>query len=82
MSAKMCERSWLHKVGAVYSKHVGKITKFNQRHMSLVQLHVNFRKQYMYTSKKSPAHLQCVPNNCARFEECQPKGVRGVDYTK
>jgi hypothetical protein len=35
-----------------------------------------------YTSKKSNAHLQCVHNNCAKFEECQPKGVNGVDYTK
>jgi CDP-diacylglycerol pyrophosphatase len=24
----------------------------------------------------------CPYNNCTRFEECQPKGVRGVDYTK
>jgi hypothetical protein len=34
------------------------------------------------TSKKSHAHLQYVHNNCARFEECQLKGVGGVDYTK
>ena len=34
------------------------------------------------TFKKSHAHLQCVHNNCARFEECQPKAVGGVDYTK
>jgi hypothetical protein len=34
------------------------------------------------TSNKSHAHLQCVHNNCARLEECQPKGVKGVDYTK
>jgi hypothetical protein len=27
------------------------------------------------TSKKSHAHLQCVHNNCSRFEECQLKGV-------
>jgi hypothetical protein len=31
------------------------------------------------TSKKSHAHLQCVHINRARFEECQPKGVGGVD---
>jgi hypothetical protein len=30
----------------------------------------------------SHAHLQCVHNNCAKFEECQHKGVREVDYTK
>ena len=34
------------------------------------------------TSKKSHAHLQCVHNKCARFDECQLKGVGGVDYTK
>jgi hypothetical protein len=34
------------------------------------------------TSKKSHAHLQCVHNNSARLEECQLKGVGGVDYTK
>jgi hypothetical protein len=33
------------------------------------------------TSKKSHAHLY-DHNNCSRFEECRPKGVRGVDYTK
>jgi hypothetical protein len=32
--------------------------------------------------QKSHAHLQCVHNNCARFEESQRKGVRGADYTK
>jgi hypothetical protein len=32
--------------------------------------------------RKLHSHLQCVHNNCARFEECQPKGVRGLDYTK
>jgi hypothetical protein len=36
------------------------------------------------TSKKSHAHLRCVHNNCTRFEECQPKGVRevGAVYSK
>jgi hypothetical protein len=33
-------------------------------------------------SEKSHAHLQCVHNSCASFEESQPKGVGGVDYTK
>jgi hypothetical protein len=33
------------------------------------------------TSKKSHVHLQCVHNNYSRFEECQLKGVGGVDYT-
>jgi hypothetical protein len=37
---------------------------------------------FQWEYKKSHAHLQCVHNNCARFEECQPKGVKGVDYTK
>jgi hypothetical protein len=34
------------------------------------------------TSKKSQAHLQCVHNKCAKFGECQSRGVRGVDSTK
>jgi hypothetical protein len=55
-------------------KHAGKMTK--------VQLHVNFSKKCPNTyKKKSYAHLQCVHNNCAKIEY-QPKGVRGVDYTK
>jgi hypothetical protein len=33
------------------------------------------------TSKESHAYLQCVHNNCARFEECQPKGMGGINYT-
>jgi hypothetical protein len=35
-----------------------------------------------HTSKKSHTHLQCVHNNYVRFEEYQPRGVRGIDYTK
>jgi hypothetical protein len=31
--------------------------------------------------KKSHAHFQCVHNNCTKFEECQPKDVRGIGYT-
>jgi hypothetical protein len=27
------------------------------------------------------AHIQYVHNNCTMFEECQFKGVGGVDYT-
>jgi hypothetical protein len=73
MSAKRCGRSWLHKVGAVYLKHAGKMTKF--KYMEIFEKCPN-------TSKKSHAHLQCVHNNYARFEECQLKGVGGVDYTK
>jgi hypothetical protein len=42
-----------------------------------VQRHVNFRKMSECFQK-----VACVHNNCARFEECQCKGVRGVDYTK
>jgi hypothetical protein len=30
----------------------------------------------------SHANCQCVHDNGARFEECQPKCVRRVDYTK
>jgi hypothetical protein len=46
-----------------------------------VQLQVNFSKSPR-TLLKSHAYLQCVNNNCAKLEECLPKGVRGVDYTK
>jgi phenolic acid decarboxylase len=49
-----------------------------------VQLYVNFSKNYR-TLPKSHMHIFDVSiynNNCARFEECQLKGVRGVDYTK
>jgi hypothetical protein len=60
-------------IDAVYSKHAGKMTKFNYMEI--------FRK-CPNTSKKSHAHLQCVYNNCARFEECQLKGVGGDDYIK
>jgi hypothetical protein len=38
-----------------------------------------FFEKYPNTFKKSDAHLQCVDNNCAKFEECQPKDARGVD---
>jgi hypothetical protein len=62
-------------INAVYSNHAGKITKFNY-------MYVNFSKNIRILPKKSHAHLQCVHNNCARFEECQLKGVGGVDYTK
>jgi hypothetical protein len=60
-------------IDAVYSKHAGKIIKFNYMEI--------FRK-CPNTSKKSHAHLQRVHNSCARFEECQLKGVGGDDYTK
>jgi hypothetical protein len=71
MSAQRCKRSWLHKIGAVYSKHAG-----------LSSTTCTFLEQCPNTSTKSHAHLQCVHNTSAKFEECQPKGVRGVDYTK
>jgi hypothetical protein len=38
-----------------------------------IQLHVNFSN-----TVRTPAHLQCVHNNHAKFEECQPKNVRGL----
>jgi hypothetical protein len=47
-----------------------------------VQLHVNFFEKCLNTSKKSQAHLQCVHYNCTKFEDCQQKGVGGIDYTK
>jgi hypothetical protein len=44
--------------------------------------HLRYAKHAGKMSKFNHAHLQCVHNKCARFEEYQPKGVRGVDYTK
>jgi hypothetical protein len=41
------------------------------------EAHLSFQLRW---AKKWHAHLQCAHNNCTRFE-CQPKGVRGVDYT-
>jgi hypothetical protein len=40
---------------------------------------IHFSKKCPNTSKTSHVHLQCVHNNCAKFEESQFKGVRGVD---
>jgi hypothetical protein len=37
-----------------------------------------FFEKYPNTSIKSHAHLQCVLNNYARFEECQLKGLHKV----
>jgi hypothetical protein len=56
-------------INTVYSKHPGKMTW-------------KFFEKWPNTSKKSHAHLQCVHNNCAKFDECQFKSVGGVDYTK
>jgi hypothetical protein len=47
-----------------------------------VQLHVNFSKNVQTLPKKSHAYLQCVHNNCAKFEECQSKGVSGIPHSK
>jgi hypothetical protein len=52
----------------VYSKHVGKMTKFN--------------KCKCFKKVRTHAPLQCVHSNCTRFEECQLRGMRGVDNTK
>jgi hypothetical protein len=41
-----------------------------------------FFKKCLSTFKTSHAHLQCAHNNCTRLDECQLKGVEGVDYTK
>jgi hypothetical protein len=73
MSGKWYGKSSLHKVGTLYAKHAGKMARFNYMEIFL---------KCTNTFKKSHAHLQCVYNKCARFEECQPKGVGGVHYTK
>jgi hypothetical protein len=31
--------------------------------------------------QKSHPHCKQVHNKCAKFEECHPRGKRGVDYT-
>ena len=67
---KECQLKGLHKIGVVYFKHAGSSTTWI------------FFEKCPSTFKKSHAHLQCVHNNCARFEECQPNRVGGVDYTK
>jgi hypothetical protein len=41
-----------------------------------------FSEKCMNTSQRLHAHCQCVHNKYTKFEECQPKGVRAVDYTK
>jgi hypothetical protein len=46
-----------------------------------VQLHANFSKYVQTLLKKQLAHLQCVHNNSAKFEKCQPKGASDFDYT-
>jgi hypothetical protein len=47
---------------------------------------MKFNYMYFYkclsTSKKSHAYLPCVQNHHERFGECQPKGARGIGYTK
>jgi hypothetical protein len=60
-------------INTVYSKHAGKITSSTT---------CKFLEKCPNTSKKSHAHFQFVHNNCAMFEECQSKGVGGVDHTK
>jgi hypothetical protein len=42
----------------------------------------NFFEKCPNTSKKLHTNLQYVHNNCAKFEECQPRGMRGVDLHK
>jgi hypothetical protein len=69
MPGKRCERSWLHKVR--YAKV--KLPRSTS---------CKFFEKSPNTSKKSHAHLQGVHKNYARFEDCQPKGVRGVDITQ
>jgi hypothetical protein len=46
----------------------------------LEKLHVNFSKNVL-TLPETHMHIFNVSIITARFEECQPKGVRGVDYT-
>jgi hypothetical protein len=68
----------VRKVGESQPSRLFKTFRKNDK----VQLHFNFSKKCPHTFKKSHAHFQCVHNKCAEFGECQPKGVREVDYTK
>jgi hypothetical protein len=50
--------------------------------LSCVQLHVNFSNS-VCDLPESHMHIFNVSiTTVSRFEECQPKGVRGVNYTK
>jgi hypothetical protein len=46
-----------------------------------VQLYVNISKMSEHFQKVACTSSMC-PNNCTKLGECQPKGVRGVYYTK
>ena len=59
-------------INADYSKHAGKMTKFNN--MEIFQIVSVIFQEVTCTSS------MCL--NCTRFEEYQRKGVRRVDYTK
>jgi putative component of membrane protein insertase Oxa1/YidC/SpoIIIJ protein YidD len=66
--------------GVDYTKYVPAIQNILEKWLSSTTC--KFLEKCPNTFKKSHAHLQCVHVNCARFEECQPKGVGGFDYTK
>jgi hypothetical protein len=75
------EECQLKGVGGVdYTKWVPSIQNMLKKWLSSTTC--KFFEKCPNTSKASHAHLQCVHNNCARFEECPLKGVGGVNYTK
>jgi hypothetical protein len=89
VSAKRCWRSWLHiltlktptrPTDIHYSTSRMHFVQPGQKWLSSTTC--KFFEKCPNTSKKSHAHLQCVHDNCASFEECQLKGVGGVDYKK
>lgn len=47
-----------------------------------VTLHVNFSNKSLITFTETQADFQCGHNKCAKFEECQIRAMKGVDYTK
>jgi hypothetical protein len=63
--------------GVDYTKYVPSIQNMLEKLLSSTTC--KFFKKCPNTSKKLHAHLSCVHNNCARLEECQPKGVGEVD---
>ena len=75
-SIENCKRSWLHKLRTLQFKKLPTMTK----NCLSPKCH-NFVKNYFFVCKNSHAHLQCIHNKYAWFQNDPLKTVRGVDYT-
>ena len=75
-SIENCKRSWLHKLHTLQCKQLPNMTK----NCLSPKCH-NFVKNYFFGCKNSHAHLQCIHNKYAWFQNDPLKTVRGVDYT-